>query len=48
MLSAQLLQDYGRLLKPEHGQVLDLACGKGQNGLYLKEQGIDQGKITSV
>ena len=41
MLSAQLLQDYGHLFKPKHGQVLDLACGKGQNGLYLKELGID-------
>lgn len=41
MLSAQLLQDYQHLFKTEQGQVLDLACGKGQNGLYLKQYNID-------
>ena len=41
MLSAQLLQDHQHLFKPAQGQVLDLACGKGQNGLVLKQHNID-------
>ena len=41
MVSAQLLQDHQHLFKAEQGQVLDLACGKGQNGLYLKQHNID-------
>ncbi len=41
MVSAQLLQDHQHLFKAEQGQVLDLACGKGQNGLYLKQNNID-------
>lgn len=41
MLSAQLLQYHQHLFKPQNGKVLDLACGKGQNGLSLKEHNID-------
>lgn len=37
---ALLLRDYQHLFKPNQGQVLDLACGKGQNGLYLKQYNI--------
>lgn len=41
MLSAQLLQQYQHLFNAQGGQVLDLACGKGHNGLNLKQHNID-------
>lgn len=41
MVIAQLLQDHQQLFKADQGQVLDLACGKGQNGLALKQHNID-------
>lgn len=41
MVIAQLLQDHQHLFKADQGQVLDLACGKGQNGLALKQHNID-------
>ena len=41
MTVAALLNDYKHLLKPGLGTVLDLACGKGQNGLVLKQDNID-------
>ncbi|MDA7745721.1 tellurite resistance protein [Psychromonas sp.] len=37
MAVAQLLQEHFHLFKPEQGTILDLACGVGQNGLYLKD-----------
>ena len=41
MSVAQLLQEHCHFLQKEKGVVLDLACGKGQNGLYLIEQNIE-------
>lgn len=41
MSAAQLLKDNLSLFEPNKGVVLDLACGKGQNGLLLKAQNID-------
>jgi SAM-dependent methyltransferase len=37
---AQLLKDHSHLFDSDKGTILDLACGKGQNGLYLVEQKI--------
>ena len=41
MSVAQLLKENCHLLQKEKGPVLDLACGKGQNGLYLVAQNIE-------
>ena len=41
MSVAQLLKDNLSLFEPDKGVVLDLACGKGQNGLLLKAYNID-------
>jgi len=38
---AALLQEYAHLFQSTQGAVLDLACGKGQNGLYLQSKNID-------
>lgn len=38
--AADLLKQHIHLLHHNKGVVLDLACGKGQNGLFLKEQNI--------
>jgi len=38
---AQLLKTHHHLLTPEQGPVLDLACGEGQNGLFLMAQNIE-------
>jgi len=41
MLHSSLLKRFHQLFNPQSGPVLDLACGKGQNGLYLKQYNID-------
>jgi len=41
MSASQLLKDNLSLFEPDKGVVLDLACGKGQNGLLLKAHNID-------
>jgi len=41
MQVANLLQDHLHLFKITNGQVLDLACGQGQNGLALTQAGIE-------
>ncbi|WP_298940015.1 tellurite resistance protein [uncultured Psychromonas sp.] len=41
MSAAQLLKDNLSLFEPDKGVVLDLACGRGQNGLLLKAQNIE-------
>lgn len=37
---ASLLIDYAYLFTPEIGPILDLAGGKGQNGLFLAQKGL--------
>lgn len=37
---ALLLKEYIHLFKPNEGHVIDLACGRGQNGLFLKQSNI--------
>lgn len=41
MSVAQLLKEHSHLFEKDKGTVLDLACGKGQNGLYLVERNIE-------
>lgn len=40
-VASALLKQYQHLFNSDQGQVLDLACGKGQNGLYLRQRGIN-------
>lgn len=40
MSASPLLKQYHQLFRAHDKPVLDLACGQGQNGLYLHQQGI--------